>query len=161
MSFPIDLTTAPQGYDPLPNEPAFDTSKHLALEVPDDIYSLADLGYDADEIATCPSDFGATSVFRILSDEGTACLLEVCEQLEAFTRSNARIERCTRGGVYRSAFLRGLCLSPDITEFMSNLAGTTLMPHTIPHQLGLSVKCDILWIYPGVSDSLVLNLSWV
>ena len=27
--------------------------------------------------------------------------------------------------------------------------------------VGLSVKCDILWIYPGVSDSLVLNLSWV
>ena len=27
--------------------------------------------------------------------------------------------------------------------------------------MGLSVKCDILWIYPGASDSLVLNLSWV
>ena len=25
--------------------------------------------------------------------------------------------------------------------------------------MGLSVKCDILWIYPDVSDSLVLNLS--
>ena len=136
MTYPIDLTKTPNGYDPLPSEPQFDPAKHLALEMPADVYSLADLGYGQEAIAACPTDFAATSVFRVLSDEGVACLYDVCKQLEAFTSSNPRIERCTRGGVYRSKFLRDLCLSPEITEFMSKLAGVKLMPHTIPHQLG-------------------------
>lgn len=136
MTYPIDLTVLPNDFEMLEREPVFNPSKHLALEAPSEIYSLADLGYDADEIDTCPSDFGATSVFRVLSDEGAECMLDVCRQLAAFTKSNARIERCTRGGVYRSKFLRDVCLSPEITEFMSNLAGIDLLPHTIPHQLG-------------------------
>ena len=136
MTYPIDLNIRPQGYDPLPSEPEFDPSKHLALEAPSDVYSLKDFGYSAKAIAECPTDFAATSVFRVLSAEGAACLYEVCKQLEAYTSSNPRIERCTRGGVYRSKFLRDLCLSPEITEFMSKLAGVTLFPHTIPHQLG-------------------------
>lgn len=136
MSYPIDLNNLPAGFTPLASEPVFDPSKHLALEPPSDIYSLADLGYGADDIAQCPTEFGATSVFRVLSSEGAACLLDVCQQLEAFTTSNPRIARNTRGGVYRSAFLRDLCLSPDVSEFMSRLAGISLSPHTIPHQLG-------------------------
>lgn len=136
MTYPIDLTQRPDGYLPLASEPVFDPSKHLALEAPTDVYSLADLGYGAEDIADCPNDFGATSVFRVLSDEGAACLLDVCKQLEAFTTSNPRIARNTRGGVYRSPFLRDLCLSVDVNQFMSEIAGITLAPHTIPHQLG-------------------------
>jgi len=98
--------------------------------------SLTQLGYSADDIAECPTDFAATSVFRMLSDEGAACLLDVCKQLESFTTSNPRIARNTRGGVYRSKYLRDLCLSPDVAAFMGELAGIDLMPHTIPHQLG-------------------------
>jgi len=60
----------------------------------------------------------------------------VAKQLEAFTTSNPRIERCTRGGVYRSKFLRDLCLCPEITEFISSFVGVDLLPHTMPHQLG-------------------------
>lgn len=41
-----------------------------------------------------------------------------------------------RCGVYRSKFLRDLCLSPDITEFLSDIADLKLKPHKIPHQLG-------------------------
>ena len=134
--FGIDYSILPEGFMLLEDEPRFNPAIHLQLEQPSEVYSLADLGYDQEEIATCPSDFGATSVFRILSDEGAACLLDVCKQLEAFTTSNERIQRTTRGGVYRSQFLRDLCLSPDVTEFMSAIAGTDLMPHTMPHQLG-------------------------
>ena len=136
MAYPINLDIRPNGYDPLPSEPEFDPNKHLSLEPPETCYTLADLGYDNNAIADCPSDFAATSVFRVLSVEGAECLYQVCKQLEAFTSSNPRIERCTRGGVYRSRFLRDLCLSPDIAAFMSDLAGVDLMPHTIPHQLG-------------------------
>ena len=135
MSLFID-TQLPQGFDWLASEPEFNPSKHLALEEPEVIESLTDFGYDADAIAKCPSDFAVSSVFRVLSEEGAACLLEVCRQLSAFTSSNARISRNTRGGVYRSKFLRDLCLSPDVTAFMSKIARVDLMPHTIAHQLG-------------------------
>lgn len=136
MTYPFDLDCRPPGYAPLAVEPEFNPATHLQLERPDSIMSLTQLGYSADDIAECPTDFAATSVFRMLSDEGAACLLDVCKQLESFTTSNPRIARNTRGGVYRSKYLRDLCLSPDVAAFMGELAGIDLMPHTIPHQLG-------------------------
>ena len=136
MSSPFDLSHAPPGFEPLPSEPEFCPSTHLALERPTEIVSLSDFGYTQEQIADCPSDFAVTNIFRILSDEGAACLYEVAKQLEAFTTRNPRIERCTRGGVYRSKFLRGLCLCPEITEFISSFVGVDLLPHTMPHQLG-------------------------
>ncbi|MEO0342884.1 MAG: hypothetical protein AAF198_05550 [Pseudomonadota bacterium] len=136
MVYPFDLTKRPDGYEPLASEPHFDPSKHLQLEKPSELFALSDFGYDAAEIAQSPTNFGATSVFRVLSDEGAEVLYDVCKQLESFTTSNPRISRNTRGGVYRSKFLRELCLSIDVADWMSELAGLDLMPHTIPHQLG-------------------------
>ena len=126
----------PKGFAWLEKEPEFNPARHLALEAPELVESLSDFGYSAEEIAECPSDFAVSSIFRVLSDEGAACLLDVCQQLSAFTTSNARISRNTRGGVYRSKFLRDLCLSEDVTEFMSQIAGIALLPHSIRHQLG-------------------------
>ena len=126
----------PQGFTWLASEPEFNPARHLALEAPELVESLSDFGYAPEEIAACPSDFAVSSIFRVLSEEGAACLLDVCRQLSAFTSSNARIERNTRGGVYRSRFLRDLCLSQDVTDFMSQIAGVSLAPHSIAHQLG-------------------------
>ena len=133
LSFPDSL---PAGYEHLPSEPAFDPTRHLALEYPETRVSLADLGYTAEEIAGCPSDLAITSPFRVLSDEGAACLLDVARQLAPFATSVERIERMVRGGAYRSRFLRGLCQSPEVNAFMSEIFGAPLLPHTIPHQLG-------------------------
>ena len=132
----MDFTELPDGFELLKDEPEFNPARHLALEMPDIIETLSDFGYDDEVIASCPSDFAVTSVFRVLSDEGAACLRAVCDQLEAFTTSNARIERNVRGGAYRSRFLRDLCLSPEVTEFMSHIAKVPLAPHSITHQLG-------------------------
>lgn len=128
--------TLPNGFEWLTSEPDFMPAKHLALEAPEIIETLSDFGYREQEIAECPSDFAVSSIFRVLSDEGAACLLDVCRQLSEFTSSNARIDRNTRGGVFRSRFLRDLCLSPDVTNFMSEIAGVELLPHSIGHQLG-------------------------
>ncbi|GJL88254.1 MAG: hypothetical protein DHS20C03_19630 [Minwuia thermotolerans] len=133
LSFPDCL---PAGYDHLPSEPTFDPARHLALEHPTKRVSLADLGYAEAEIAACPSDLGITAPFRVLSDEGAACLLEVARQLAPFAISLERIERMVRGGTYRSRFLRDLCQSPEVNAFMSEVFGAPLLPHTIPHQLG-------------------------
>lgn len=136
LSSSFDLPHGPEGFEPLASEPVFAASTHLALERPSEVISLTAFGYSQDQVAACPSDFAVTNIFRILSDEGAACLYEVAKQLEAFTTSNPRIERCTRGGVYRSKFLRDLCLCPEVTDFISGFVGVELLPHTMPHQLG-------------------------
>lgn len=133
LSFPECL---PAGYDHLPTEPTFDPARHLAMEHPESRVGLAELGYSDAEIEACPSDLGITSPFRVLSDEGAACLLEVARQLAPFAVSLERIERMVRGGTYRSRFLRDLCQSPEVNAFMSEVFGAPLLPHTIPHQLG-------------------------
>ena len=52
----LDLPPVPpKGYPPLVTEPVFDPARHLQLEKPERIIRLAELGYGADEIATCPS----------------------------------------------------------------------------------------------------------
>ena len=137
LAYPLAFPDArPPGYAPLEREPVFDPKRHLALERPETVVSLEELGYGPEEIAGCPTTLGITSCFRVLSDEGVDCLLEVVRSLERFTTSNARIQRNVRGGTYRSRFLRDLCLSPDIADAISEICGAPMAPHTIPHQLG-------------------------
>ena len=133
LAFP---DSSPNGFTMLEGEPQFDPARHLQIEYPTDVLSLADLGYSEQELAECPTDFAVTSIFRILSDEGIAVMLETARRLEQFTTSNARIARNVRGGVYRSKFLRDLCLCEELTESLSKICGIALLPHTLPHQLG-------------------------
>lgn len=133
LEFP---SISPDGFPVLEREPTFDPARHLALERPDSIVTLRDLGYAPEEIAACPTELGITSCFRILTDEGVACLLEIARNLEPYIRGNERISRTVRGGAYQSRFLRDLCLSPEVTHWISEICGTPVMPHSIPHQLG-------------------------
>lgn len=128
--------TSPDGFAPLEREPEFVPSRHLALDRPERVISLSELGYGADEIAACPSDFGVTSAFRMLTNEGAEAMLEVARLLEPFCTGNFRISRNVRGGAYRSKFLRDLCLSPEVAAFVSEVTGAPMLPHTMPHQLG-------------------------
>lgn len=116
------------------DDPVFDPSVHLALELPEKTITLADFGY-AESLEGIPTSVAATSCFRVLSAEGVEALHHVCKQLESFTTSNPRISRNVRGGVYRSKFLRDLALSPEVTAHMSGLLQTPLAPHGMPHQL--------------------------
>ena len=134
--YPIDLNNSPDGFEFINEKDHFNPKKHLQLEKPSEIYSLKDLGYGEEIIGNSPVNFAATSVFRILSSEGSEMLLDVTRKLEKFTTSSQRIARNVRGGVYRSKFLRDLCLSDEISVFLSDIAGINLSPHTIPHQLG-------------------------
>lgn len=122
--------------EPISDDPVFDPAVHLALTLPQQSWSLADFGY-GDEIAgTTPADLAATSCFRILSDEGVAAMQHVCRQLESFATANPRISRATRGGAYRSDFMRDFSMSVDVAAHLSSIMGTTLLPHTMGHQLG-------------------------
>lgn len=127
----------PAGYDWLPDEPAFDPDVHLALTEPDEVLTLADLGYGADEIAATATPVAISAPFRILSDRGAALMLDTARRLRRFCRPAAeRIERTVRGGVYRSRWLRDLCLSTDVAAHLSRIYGTDVAPHPMGLHLG-------------------------
>lgn len=122
-------------YEAIQDDPAFDPAIHLALEEPATTLSLDDFGY-GDEIAgTTPTQVAATSCFRVLSDEGAEAMYHVCKQLEAYTTSNPRIARNTRGGVYRSKFLRDFSMCKDYIEHLSAIMQTPLLPIAMGHQI--------------------------
>ena len=101
--------TLPPGYEWFADEERFDPGRHLALEFPKTILTLADLGYSADEIAPTATPVAVSSPFRVLSAAGAVVLLETTRRLKAFVRqAGNRIENTVRGGCYRSRFLRDL-----------------------------------------------------
>ncbi len=129
--------TQPRGYEWLNGEPAFDAARHLQLEEPAEVVMLADLGYDAAEIATKATPVALSSPFRMLSDEGAAVMLETARRLRCFTRpAGERIERTVRGGCYRSRWLRDLCLSSEVTAHLEAIYGIEIAPHPMPVHLG-------------------------
>jgi hypothetical protein len=126
----------PEGYQILADEPEFNAARHLALEAPDKMWSLADFGYSADVIAATPSPVAAAGPFRLLSDEGVEAVQTVCRALRDVRRRDEgqRTSAFVSGGVYRSRFLRDLTNSPDVAAFLSEVAGTRLLPHSMPSQ---------------------------
>ena len=136
--FDLNLSIFPHtqpGYEPIADDPEFVPSRHLALEPPEHVYTLQEFGYGDEVMGTTPTPVAATSCFRVLSDEGVAALYHVCKQLESFTTSNPRISRNTRGGVYRSRFLRELSLDSSVVEHLSTIMQTRLLPLPMPHQM--------------------------
>ncbi|NDH89172.1 MAG: hypothetical protein EBY61_11300, partial [Actinobacteria bacterium] len=125
--------TQPPGYAWLEDEPVFDPGRHLQLEAPAEILFLADLGYDEAEIATKATPVAASSPFRMLSDEGAAIMLDRARRLRAFsTPAGDRIESVTRGGCYRSRWLRDLCTSQEVTAHLEAIYGIRIAPHAMP-----------------------------
>ena len=131
----------PEGYIPLAEEPTFNPSRDLQLTKPTRSWQLSELGYTGNEVGEAGCSLAFTDPFQVLSEEGAARLLEVVRLL----RSNAQgggLERSesksrliyVAGGVYRSRFLRELCSSVDIAEFLSELAEVPLAPHSLPSQ---------------------------
>ena len=129
--------TLPAGYDWFDDEPVFDPARHLQLEDPTEILMLADLGYRAEEIAAKATPVAASSPFRLLSDEGAAIMLDVARRLRGFvTPAGDRIEQMTRGGCYRSRWLRDLSISQDVSDHLEKIYGIEIAPHPMPVHLG-------------------------
>ena len=127
----------PASYARLDAEPTFDPARHLALTEPDEVVTLSDLGYSAAEVADKATALGISAPFRILSDEGAAVMLDTARRLRAFTkRAGERIENTVRGGVYRSQWLRDLCVSPELAAHLGRIYGIDIAPHPMGLQLG-------------------------
>lgn len=129
--------TQPPGYEWFSDEPVFEPGRHLQLEAPDEIIMLADLGYGEAEIATKATPVAASSPFRLLSAEGAEIMLDLARRLRPFaTPAGDRIESMTRGGCYRSRWLRDLCTSQDVTAHLEAIYGIAIAPHAMPVHLG-------------------------
>jgi hypothetical protein len=163
LSFPRER---PESYAPLPHEPAFDPVRHLALEPPRDVWHLADFGYAEEEIRKCASKVAVAGPFRLLSDEGTAAARSVALSLREACRTSDRTAKYVAGGVYRSRFLRDLCNSTQVSDFLSGIAGCALLPHNMPsQQLYINFAPDELtsavdtWHVDSIGFDYVLLLS--
>ncbi|MEQ8640852.1 MAG: hypothetical protein RIE31_09655 [Alphaproteobacteria bacterium] len=128
----------PPGYEWLADEPAFDARAHLALEAPERVWTMEELGYTAEQAACYASPIAVTTPVRLLSPAGVKAMLGVAEQLKPFMRknSNSRIPAVLRGTIFRSRFMRDFCNAPEVTDYFSDLFQVPLAPHTLPHQLG-------------------------
>ena len=134
LAFGSDL---PPGYHWPDDEPRFDPERHLQLTEPDEVILLRDLGYGDDEIAATATPVALSSPFRVLSGEGANVMLDVARRLRAFARpASTRIEHTVRGGVYRSRWLRDLCVCPEVTDHMSKIYGVAVIHHPMPVHLG-------------------------
>ena len=127
----------PSGYEWFDDEPTFDPERHLALEEPDEVTTLKDLGYSDADIADKATPVAVSSPFRVLSDGGAETMLAVARRLKQYHRpAGDRIERMTRGGCYRSQWLRDLCISPEVNAHLANIYGIDIAPHPMPVHLG-------------------------
>ncbi len=122
----------PRGYATIEAEPRFDPERHLALEPPRQLWSLADLGYTPDEIRHCASSVAVAGPFRVLSAEGVAATRSVALALRAMRQTSDRTATYVAGGVYRSKFMRDLCSCPQVLQFLSSIAGCELITHSMP-----------------------------
>ncbi len=133
LPFPDRL---PDGYHYQQETVKFDPAQHLQLEPPESILRLSDFGYTASEIEQCSTDFAVSSAVRLLSDEGVEVMLDIARSLKKHAVHCERIETMVRGGTYQSKFLRDFCMSHEVTEFVSEIFGTLVAPHSMPLHLG-------------------------
>jgi len=141
----------PPEYIKLADEPDFNAARHLQLEAPVDIKSLIELGYSKDNVKDCPSDFGVSNAFRILSDEGLSVMRDIC--LKMYDNRNIsvgtgvnRLGSYVRGAGYRSQFIKDFCDSPDLAEHLSGIAGVKLARHSVP-----AVACGVNYAPEDIS----------
>ena len=127
-------THHPDAYPALAQEPRFLPERDLALEAPQKTWRLRDLGYDDRTTADTATDLAVAGPFRLLSDEGVARLHDIALSLRSERTLGDRTASFLTGGVYRSTFLRDLCQSPEVVDFLSRLSGTPLAPHSLPSQ---------------------------
>lgn len=151
LPFPSDH---PQEYRKLVDEPEFCADKHLQLELPESVVSLSSLGYSEQEIQQCPSEFGISAAFRILSDEGLNIMRDLCLRMYDNRNANAgtgenRLGSYIRGAGYRSQFIKDFCDSPELAEHISKLAGIQLARHSVP-----AVACGINYAPEDISKGI-------
>jgi hypothetical protein len=157
-------TTLPPGFLYVEGEPEFDAAKHLALEEPEQIITMADIGYAEEQIRQYPSPIAATSAVRILSDEGIEALQKCIDLTMGRTFLTPAGDPRLYFGSYHSRFMRDLTFAPELTDFLTEIFRTPIAAHTMGRlgvQLNMGSKPDAEiqpWHHDRVSFSLVMSM---
>jgi hypothetical protein len=156
--------TLPPGFSFVEGEVEFDPVKHLALENPDTMFTLSELGYSEEEIGQFPSPIAGTSVVRLLSEAGVQALQASIEAVMPRTvRTRAGDPRLFYGA-YQSTFMRDLAGCTELTDFLSELYQTPIAPHTMANlgiQLNIGTQPQVeiqAWHHDSVSFTVVLSM---
>jgi hypothetical protein len=159
--FPREL---PPGFTFVEGEPEFDASKHLALEMPDRIVTMKDLGYTDAETGQFPSPIAAAGPVRILSDEGVAALEQAIEATRPRMVPSPAGDPRLYFGSYHSRFMRDLTFAPELTDFLSELFQAPIAAHTmgalgIQLNIGEQPQAEILpWHDDRTSFTAVISM---
>jgi len=143
----------PTEYIKLKDEPVFDASVHLDLQMPETVTSLGALGYSTADTKACPSEFGVCNAFKILSDEGVAVMQRLCRDMYSNRNISVgtgvnRLGSYIRGAGYRSQFIKDFCDSPQLAEHISAIAGVSLARHSVP-----AVACGVNYAPKDISKA--------
>jgi hypothetical protein len=157
-------STLPPGFSFVEEEDVFDPARHLQLERPDRVFTLAELGYGEEEAGQYPSPIAATGVVRLLSDEGVQALRRSIEAVMPRTVKTRAGDPRLYYGAYQSKFMRDLAGSEELTAFLSELYGTPIAPHTMASlgiQLNIGTQPEVeiqAWHHDSVSFTVVLSM---
>jgi hypothetical protein len=157
--------TLPPGFAFPEGEDEFDPKKHLQLEAPERVFTMAEFGYTAEEVGQFPSPIAAAAPFRMLSDEGVSALqrsIDLCMPL--CTTSSAGDPRLYFGA-YQSRFMRDLTASTELLDFLSELYRTPIAAYTMAHlgiQLNMGFQPEVAispWHHDSVSFVVALSMA--
>ena len=123
--------TLPDGMEELSDEPRFDPSVHLQLEPAERRWLLTDFGYSESDLSQCPSSVGAAGPFRVLSDEGSAVLVDTSRRLEIHKQRSETLAPSVRFPAYRSRFIRDFARDLDVADFVGEQLDAALVPHSL------------------------------
>ena len=108
-------------------EPLYKAEIHLNLCKPSHMYTL-----DFQEQKEVGSgSYALSAVLNVLSEAGVKVLREIIERNMNNTRVSDRIPTYLRGLGYTSQFIRDMNECPRLAEFVSEMAGTKLIPHAM------------------------------
>ncbi len=165
---------APTG-DEAALDATFVDDTHLSMETIMDagsagVTTLQELGY-TDEYVTggMPTAVAQSTVFRVMTDEGTLALRQSISAQEVHAQTSTRIPKVLRGAAFRSPFIRDLSVSVPLTHALSRLAGVGLLPHPMRimhgHTNMLAVGSDRVresvdkWHYDTVAFVLIIFVT--
>jgi hypothetical protein len=156
--------TLPPGFTFIDGEDEFDPARHFALEPPEQLVTLADLGYTPAQIRQFPSPIAATGTVRILSDEGIAALQRSLELTTPRAVKSPAGDTRLYYGSYHSKFMRDLTFSRELTDFLSEIFKAPIAAHTmgsvgVQLNVGETPNVEILgWHDDRVSFTAVISM---
>jgi hypothetical protein len=158
-------STLPPGFAFAEGEIEFDPKKHLQLEAPERVFTMAEFGYTPEQIGQFPSPIAAAAPFRILSTEGIEAFQQAIDVCMPLCTKSAAGDPRLYFGAYQSKFMRDLTAATELLDFLSELYQTPIAAYTMAHlgiQLNMGFQPEVAispWHHDSVSFVVALSMA--